>query len=34
MGLKKVGIECVLPAGLAYFVMAWVEALRMEWSDC
>jgi N-glycosylation protein len=31
---KGVGIKCVLPVGLAYFVMGWAEALRREWSDC
>jgi hypothetical protein len=31
---KEVGVKCVLPAGVLYFVMAWAEALRREWSGC
>ncbi|KAJ7218554.1 N-glycosylation protein-domain-containing protein [Mycena pura] len=29
-----VGFQCMLPAGLLYFVMAWAEQLRREWSTC
>jgi hypothetical protein len=29
---KEVGLECVLPAGVLYFIMAWAEQLRREWS--
>jgi N-glycosylation protein len=29
---KEVGLECVLPAGILYFIMAWAEQLRREWS--
>ncbi|KAJ7747611.1 N-glycosylation protein-domain-containing protein [Mycena maculata] len=31
---REVGIQCMLPAGVLYFVMAWAEQLRREWSDC
>jgi N-glycosylation protein len=30
----EVVIQCVLPAGLVYFFMAWAEAGRREWSGC
>ena len=30
----EVGVKCVLPAGVLYFVMAWVEQFRREWSGC
>ncbi|KAF8966745.1 N-glycosylation protein-domain-containing protein [Flammula alnicola] len=29
---KEVGVKCVLPAGIVYFVMAWAEQLRREWA--
>jgi len=29
---KEVGLKCVLPAGVLYFIMAWAEQLRREWS--
>ena len=29
---KEVGLKCALPAGVLYFVMAWAEQLRREWS--
>ena len=29
---KEVAVKCVLPAGLVYFVMAWAEQLRREFS--
>ena len=28
---KEVGVKCVLPAGIVYFVMAWADQLRREW---
>ena len=28
---KEVGVKCVLPAGVVYFVMAWADQLRREW---
>ncbi|KAF8630556.1 hypothetical protein AX17_005368 [Amanita inopinata Kibby_2008] len=28
---KEVGVKCMLPAGIMYFVMAWAEQLRREW---
>ncbi|KAF8183631.1 N-glycosylation protein-domain-containing protein [Pholiota molesta] len=28
---REVGVKCVLPAGVVYFVMAWAEQLRREW---
>jgi hypothetical protein len=28
---KEVGIKCVLPAGMVYFVMAWLGEMRREW---
>ncbi|KAJ7485138.1 N-glycosylation protein-domain-containing protein [Mycena galericulata] len=31
---REVGLQCMLPAGVLYFVMAWAEQLRREWSDC
>jgi hypothetical protein len=31
---REVGSKCVLPAGALYFVMAWAEVLRREWSGC
>ncbi|KAJ6632487.1 N-glycosylation protein-domain-containing protein [Mycena sp. CBHHK59/15] len=31
---REVGIKCMLPAGVLYFVMAWAEQLRREWSGC
>ncbi|KAJ7688968.1 N-glycosylation protein-domain-containing protein [Mycena rosella] len=31
---REVGLQCLLPAGVLYFVMAWAEQLRREWSDC
>ncbi|KAJ7074708.1 N-glycosylation protein-domain-containing protein [Mycena amicta] len=31
---REVGIHCMLPAGVLYFVMAWAEQLRREWSVC
>ncbi|KAG6900089.1 hypothetical protein C0993_002937 [Termitomyces sp. T159_Od127] len=31
---KEVGVKCVLPAGIVYFVMAWAEQLRREFSRC
>ncbi|KAG6897863.1 hypothetical protein C0992_010001 [Termitomyces sp. T32_za158] len=31
---QEVGIKCVLPAGIVYFVMAWAEQLRREFSLC
>jgi hypothetical protein len=31
---REVGLQCVLPAGIVYFVMAWAEAFRREWSGC
>ncbi|KAF5319465.1 hypothetical protein D9619_008773 [Psilocybe cf. subviscida] len=30
---KEVSIKCVLPAGILYFVMAWTELLRREFSS-
>jgi len=27
----EVGRKCVLPAGIVYFVMAWMDLLRKEW---
>ena len=29
---KEVGLKCALPAGVLYFIMAWAEQLRREWS--
>ncbi|KAG6906748.1 hypothetical protein DXG01_012278 [Tephrocybe rancida] len=29
---REVGVKCVLPAGIVYFVMAWAEQLRREFS--
>lgn len=29
---KEVSLKCVLPAGVLYFIMAWAEQLRREWS--
>ncbi|KAF5376489.1 hypothetical protein D9615_008648 [Tricholomella constricta] len=29
---KEVGVKCVLPAGIVYFIMAWAEQLRREFS--
>jgi hypothetical protein len=31
---KEVGVKCMLPAGIVYFVMAWAEQLRRELSGC
>ncbi|KAJ7640439.1 N-glycosylation protein-domain-containing protein [Mycena polygramma] len=31
---REVAVQCMLPAGVLYFVMAWAEQLRREWSDC
>ncbi|KAJ7471975.1 N-glycosylation protein-domain-containing protein [Mycena latifolia] len=31
---REVGLQCMLPAGVLYFVMAWAEQLRREWADC
>ena len=31
---KEVSLKCVLPAGVLYFVMAWVGELRREWAGC
>ncbi|KAG5650427.1 hypothetical protein H0H81_012318 [Sphagnurus paluster] len=31
---KEVSIKCVLPAGIVYFIMAWAEQLRREFSSC
>ncbi|KAF7305508.1 hypothetical protein HMN09_00803700 [Mycena chlorophos] len=31
---REVGIHCMLPAGCLYFVMAWAEQFRREWSGC
>ena len=31
---KEVGLKCVLPAGILYFITAWAEQLRREWSVC
>ncbi|KAJ7086399.1 hypothetical protein B0H15DRAFT_986517 [Mycena belliarum] len=31
---REVALQCMLPAGVLYFVMAWAEQLRREWSDC
>ncbi|KAJ7235092.1 N-glycosylation protein-domain-containing protein, partial [Mycena haematopus] len=31
---REVVVQCMLPAGVLYFVMAWAEQLRREWSDC
>ncbi|PFH44917.1 hypothetical protein AMATHDRAFT_72117 [Amanita thiersii Skay4041] len=28
---KEVGVKCMLPAGIMYFVMAWAEQIRREW---
>ncbi|CAA7263736.1 unnamed protein product [Cyclocybe aegerita] len=28
---REVGIHCMLPAGVLYFVMAWAEQVRREW---
>ncbi|KAJ7854319.1 N-glycosylation protein-domain-containing protein [Mycena olivaceomarginata] len=30
---REVAVQCMLPAGVLYFVMAWAEQLRREWSD-
>lgn len=29
---QEVGIKCVLPAGIVYFIMAWAEVLRREFA--
>lgn len=29
---REVGMKCVLPAGILYFVMAWAELIRRELS--
>jgi hypothetical protein len=34
MGLDGGWVKCVFPTGALYFVMAWAEALRREWSSC
>ncbi|KAF7361446.1 hypothetical protein MSAN_01177700 [Mycena sanguinolenta] len=31
---REVAVQCMLPAGVLYFVMAWAEQLRREWSGC
>jgi hypothetical protein len=31
---REVAVQCLLPAGVLYFVMAWAEQLRREWSEC
>ncbi|KAF9560420.1 hypothetical protein CPC08DRAFT_636672 [Agrocybe pediades] len=31
---REVGVKCVLPAGIVYFVMAWAEQLRREIAAC
>ncbi|KAJ7641524.1 N-glycosylation protein-domain-containing protein [Roridomyces roridus] len=31
---REVGLQCMLPAGVLYFVMAWAEQLRREWDGC
>lgn len=31
---REVGVQCMLPAGMVYFVMAWAEALRREFGRC
>ncbi|KAF4622586.1 hypothetical protein D9613_009238 [Agrocybe pediades] len=31
---REVGVKCVLPAGIVYFVMAWAEQLRREFAAC
>ncbi|KAF7328847.1 hypothetical protein MVEN_02514200 [Mycena venus] len=31
---REVAVQCMLPAGVLYFVMAWAEQLRREWSEC
>jgi N-glycosylation protein len=31
---REVSLKCVLPAGILYFVMAWAEVLRREWTGC
>lgn len=31
---KEVGLKCLLPAGVLYFVMAWAELIRREMSGC
>ncbi|KAF6756574.1 N-glycosylation protein-domain-containing protein [Ephemerocybe angulata] len=30
---KEVGLTCVLPTGMAYFLMAWAEVGRREWGS-
>ncbi|KAF7290671.1 hypothetical protein MIND_01307400 [Mycena indigotica] len=30
----EVGVHCMFPAGCVYFVMAWAEQFRREWSGC
>ncbi|KAK7039455.1 N-glycosylation protein-domain-containing protein [Favolaschia claudopus] len=30
---REVAVQCMLPAGVLYFIMAWAEQLRREWSD-
>ncbi|TFK25900.1 hypothetical protein FA15DRAFT_589546 [Coprinopsis marcescibilis] len=30
---KKVGLRCILPTGLLYFIMAWAEVGRREWES-
>ncbi|KAL1755586.1 hypothetical protein FB107DRAFT_290794 [Schizophyllum commune] len=31
---REVGLKCMFPAGVLYFVMAWAEQLRREFSGC
>ncbi|KAJ7186956.1 N-glycosylation protein-domain-containing protein [Mycena filopes] len=31
---RAVAVQCMLPAGVLYFVMAWAEQLRREWAGC
>jgi len=31
---KQVSLKCILPAGIVYFVMAWVGEFRREWAGC
>ncbi|KAJ7027470.1 N-glycosylation protein-domain-containing protein, partial [Mycena alexandri] len=31
---REVAVQCMLPAGVLYFVMAWAEQLRREWAGC
>jgi hypothetical protein len=30
---KEVGLKCMLPTGMAYFLMAWAEVARREWGS-